>query len=208
MAIEAGASATMLKDLVVLQVIADTIDKKLIDAIRFAPLARIGTTLSGNAGDEITLPAYSYVGMAEDVNEGEDIPIKKLSQTTEKVKVSKIGMGIRFTDEALLSGNANDIADEAAMQIVISIADKLEDKLLKAMSTSAMLISPVSGSGGAGAVADAMLSFGEDIEGEKALVVPPAFYNALLHSEGWIPNTEIGADIIIRGTVGAVYGRT
>lgn len=196
----------MLKDLVVLQVIADTIDKKLIDAIRFAPLARIGTTLSGNAGDEITLPAYSYVGMAEDVNEGEDIPIKKLSQTTEKVKVSKIGMGIRFTDEALLSGNANDIADEAAMQIVISIADKLEDKLLKAMSTSAMLISPVSGSGGAGAVADAMLSFGEDIEGEKALVVPPAFYNALLHSEGWIPNTEIGADIIIRGTVGAVYG--
>lgn len=196
----------MLKDLVVPQVIADTVDNKLINAIRFAPLAKIDTTLSGNAGDEITLPAYSYVGMAADVNEGEDIPIKKLSQTTEKVKVSKIGMGIRFTDEALLSGNANDIADEAAKQIVTSIADKLEDKLLKAMSATATLTSPVSGNGGAGAVADAMLAFGEDIEGEKVLVVPPVFYNTLLHSEGWIPNTEIGADIIIRGTVGAVYG--
>ena len=28
----------------------------------------------------------------------------------------------------------------------------------------------------------------------------------MLNSKGWIPNTELGAEIIIKGTVGAVYG--
>ena len=203
----ATSNTTMLEDLFVPEVIADKIDKKLIDSIRFAPLARIDTTLVGRDGDELTMPAYDYIGMAEDVAEGTDIPIKKLNMTTEKVKVSKIGLGVQFTDEALLSGNANDIAEEAAMQIVTSINDKLEDKLIKSMSTTATLTATIPSSGNAASgVAEALMQFGEDIDGEKVLVVPPSYYGRLLKSDGWIPNTELGAEIIIRGTVGAVYG--
>lgn len=200
------SNTTLLEDLFVPQVVADVIDKKLIDAIRFSPLAKIDTTLVGRDGDELTMPAYDYIGMAEDVAEGADIPIKKLNQTTEKVKVSKIGLGVQFTDEALLSGNANDIAEEAANQIVTSINDKVEDKLIKAMSTTATLTSPATGTDGASDVAKALMLFGEDIDGQKVLVVPPSFYEKLLNSKGWIPNTELGAEIIIKGTVGAVYG--
>lgn len=201
------ANTTMLTDLFVPEVVADVIDKKLIDAIRFAPLARIDTTLVGRDGDELTMPAYDYVGMAEDVAEGADIPIKKLNQTTEKVKVSKIGLGVQFTDEALLSGNANDIAEEAAKQVVTSINDKLENKLLTAMSTTATLTSTIASSDdGATGIATALQKFGEDIDGEKILVVPPEYYTRLLNSKGWIPNTEMGAEIIVRGTVGMVYG--
>lgn len=203
----ATSNTTMLEDLFAPEVVADVIDGKLIDAIRFAPLAKIDTTLVGRDGDELTMPAYDYIGMAEDVAEGADIPIKKLNQTTTKVKVSKIGLGVQFTDEALLSGNANDIAEEAAKQIVTSINDKLEDKLIKAISASATLTSAVAASDdGASGVAKALMQFGEDIDGEKVLVVPPSYYEKLLNSKGWIPNTELGAEIIIRGTVGAVYG--
>lgn len=201
------SNTTMLEDLFVPQVVADVIDKKLTDGIRFAPLARIDTTLVGRDGDELTMPAYDYIGVAEDVAEGADIPIKKLNQTTEKVKVSKIGLGVQFTDEALLSGNANDIAEEAAMQVVTAINDKLENKLLNAMSTTATLTSTVSADDdGATGIAQALLKFGEDIDGEKVLIVPPEYYGRLLNSKGWIPNTELGAEIIVRGTVGAVYG--
>lgn len=201
------SNTTTLADLFVPEVVADVIDKKLIDAIRFAPLAKIDTTLVGRDGDELTMPSYDYVGMAADVEEGTDIPIKKLNQTTEKVKVSKIGLAVQFTDEALESGNANDIAEEAATQVVSSINDKLESKLINAMSTSATLTSSIAlADDGATGIATALQKFGEDIDGEKVLVVPPAYYGRLLNSKGWIPNTEMGAEIIVRGTVGMVYG--
>lgn len=201
------SNTTMLEDLFAPQVVADLIEKKLIDAIRFAPLAKIDTTLVGRDGDELTMPAYDYVGMAEDVEEGADIPIKKLNQTTEKVKVSKIGLGVQFTDEALLSGNANDIAIEAAKQVVLAINDKIESKLMTAMSTGATLKSDIAlTDDGATGIAEALQKFGEDIDGEKVLVVPPSYYGRLLKAKGWIPNTELGANIIVRGTVGAVYG--
>lgn len=201
------SNTTMLQDLFDPQVVADEIDKKLIDGIRFAPLARIDDTLVGRDGDEITLPAYNYIGDAADVAEGGDIPIAKLTQTTEKVKVSKIGKGVQFTDESLLAGNANSIATEATGQVVTAINSTLENKLIKAMSTTATLTSTVAlADDGATGVATALEKFGEDIDGDKVLVVPPAYYGRLLNSKGWIPNTEMGADIIIRGTVGMVYG--
>lgn len=203
----ATEKTTMLSDLFVPEVVADVIDKKLIDAIRFAPLAKIDTTLVGRDGDELTMPSYDYIGAAEDVAEGADIPIKKLNQTTEKVKVSKIGLAVQFTDEALLSGNDNDIAEEAATQIVTAINDKLENKLINAMSTTSTLTSTIAiNDDGATGIATALQQFGEDIDGEKVLVVPPVYYGRLLNSKGWAPNTEAGADIMIRGEVGKVYG--
>ena len=50
---------TKLQHLVDPEVVADIINRKLIDAIRFAPLARIDNTLVGRAGDELTMPFYA-----------------------------------------------------------------------------------------------------------------------------------------------------
>ena len=203
----ATSNTTLLSDLLDPQVVADYIDKKLIDFIRFAPLAKIDTTLVGRPGDEVTLPQYNYVGAAEAVAEGADIPIAKLTQSTSKVKVSKIGRAVQFTDEALLSAYNNDIAEEAAKQVVMAINDKLENDLLASMNTSAVLESTIFPNHSvADDVADALVKFGEDIDGEKVILVDPNLYGRLIKSDGWIPNTEIGADIIIRGSVGSVFG--
>lgn len=206
----ATSNATLLADLFVPQVVADEIDKKLVDAIRFAPLAVIDTTLVGRPGDELTMPSYEYIGDAEAVAEGEDIPIKKLSQDTEKVKVSKIGRAVEFSDEALISGYGN-VAEEVAKQVVVAINSKLEADLIKEMSTKATLTSTLDLTAAGGKnitheIADALAKFGEDIDGEKVLLVPPAVYTALIKSDGWIPNTEAGANILISGTVGTIFG--
>lgn len=202
----ATSNTTLLSDLLDPQVVADYIDKKLIDGIRFAPLARIDTTLVGRPGDEVTLPFYKYISPAEAVSEGQDIPISKLTQDKTKVKVSKIGRAVQFTDEALLSAYNNDIAEEAASQVVMAISDKVEIDLLAQMSTKSVLDATIDLSKPVDGVADALAEFGEDIDGQKVLLCDPKLYTALVKSDGWIPNTETGADILIRGSVGQVLG--
>lgn len=202
----ASANATLLADLFDPQVVADYIDLKLIDAIRFSPLAKIDNSLVGRPGDELTLPQYTYVGDAVAVNEGADIPIAKLTQTTKTVKVTKIGRAVEFSDEALLSGYNNDVAEEAARQVVVAVNSKVEADLIAKMDTDAVLTATATGSNPADDVADALTLFGEDIDGDKVIVIPPSFYASLRKSSSWIPNTEIGANAIIRGTVGMVHG--
>ena len=50
---------TKLANLIDPEVLADYINKKLIDNIVFAPLAEVDTTLVGAPGDTIKFPAYA-----------------------------------------------------------------------------------------------------------------------------------------------------
>lgn len=204
----ATSNATLLQDLFVPEVVADAIDKKLVDAIRFAPLAVIDNTLVGRPGDELTMASYEYVGDAEAVAEGADIPIAKLSQDSVKVKVAKIGKAVEFSDEALLSGYDNDIAEEAAKQVVVAINSKLEADLIAKMSTDSKLTGSIDLKAGnvTHSIAEALTAFGEDMEGEKVLLVSPAVYTSLLKSDAWIPGTEAGANVIMSGVVGTIFG--
>ena len=203
----ASQNATFLADLIDPQVLADYIEQKLIKNIVFAPLAKIDRTLTATAGSTLTFPAYtSYVGAAEAVAEGTDIPISKLGATTKEVKVSKIGRAVEFTDEAQLSGYG-DIVEEATSQIVKSIADGVEDRLLTAMDNVTTLTHTIAaGTGAADGIADALTKFKEDIAGPKVIVIPNTFYASIRKANGWIPGTEIAADAIIRGTVGMIHG--
>ena len=202
----AGVNATKLTNMVNPQVLADFIDKKLVNAIRLSPLATIDDTLVGRPGDTLTLPSFNYIGDAEAVNEGADISISKLTTSTTSVQVSKIGKAVEITDEALLSGAGN-IMDEVSKQILTAINSGVEGALISAMSTSATLSKNIADADDAAdAIADALTLFGEDIDGEKALIIPADFYAKLRKTKSWVPNTEVGADMLIRGVVGMVHG--
>ena len=197
---------TYLADLIDPEVLAAFIDKKLVDYIRLAPLARIDRSLVGRPGDEISLPSYTYIGDSEAVSEGTDIPVAKLTQSVAKVKVSKFGKAVAFTDEAMLSG-AGDIANEASKQVLVSMNSGVEVALTQNMRTNATLTGTITAANDpAEDIADALTKFGEDIDGQKALVIPPEFYAKLRKSKNWIPNTEIGADALIKGRIGMVQG--
>lgn len=202
----AGANATLLTNLIDPEVLADFIDKKLVDSIRLSPLATVDNTLVGKPGDEITLPSFNYIGDAVDVAEGQDIPIAQLTTSSTKVKVAKIGKAVEISDEAILSG-AGDVVNEAGKQILTALNSGIESALIRDINNRASLTASIAASGDASeGIADALLNFGEDIDGDKVLVVPPAFSTRLRKSKSWVPNTEIGADIIVRGTVGMVHG--
>ena len=200
---------TYLSDLFNPQVVADLIDTKLTNNMVFAPLARIDTTLQGRAGNTVTMPYYSYIGKASTVSEGYDIPLSKLTQTTTSVTIVKYGKAVQITDEAVLSGYGDPL-DEAATQIALSIDDAIDDALLAALAANSASAQNYATSDSSVALAPAdiplaLAKFGEDMEGEKALLVTPDFY-AKLVGENWIPASEIAADVRIRGAVGLAYG--
>jgi len=197
-------NATKLANLFNPEVVADIVESKLVDAIRFAPLAKIDTTLVGRAGDTITLPSYGYIGDAEVVAEGEDIPIGQLTQSTKEVTIHKLGKGVQLTDEAALSGYGDPIG-EAANQIVLAIASQADNEMLSALG-GATLTHSAGSALTADAIADALIKFGEDIDGDKVIVMDPASYGAIRKTDDWIPNTEMGAEMIVRGAVGMIHG--
>lgn len=200
-------ATTFLSDLIDPQVISDYIDKKLIDNIRLSPLANINTDLVGNPGDILTVPSFNYSGAATIVAEGATIPVSKITQSSTTVKVQKIAKAIAFTDEAQISGFNNDIARVAGDQVVMGINDKVEQLLIAAMASKATLTHTIATStNAADGVADALAKFGEDMDGEGVLVIPPTFYSRIRKANGWIPGTEMAAQAIIRGTIGMIHG--
>lgn len=201
-----NANATLLTNLVNPQVLGDMISSKLVDAIKFAPLAVMDTTLSAQPGNTITLPSFVYIGDATDVAEGTDIPIAKLTTSTATATVKKAGRGVEITDEAVLSGYGNPVA-EAQSQLLLAIASKIDNDMLATLGGVAVgMTVPLTAVMTADNIADALVKFGEDIDGPKVILVNPTAYATLRKADDWLPASEIAASIIISGTVGQIHG--
>lgn len=198
------STGTYLANLFNPQVVGDMLNVKLTDAIKLAPLAVIDTTLEGRPGDTVTLPYYAYIGDAQLVAEGADISISQLTEQTKSVKIKKFGKGVQLTDEAVLSGYGDPIG-QATMQLALSIASAVDNDLLAALDANTV-VHKITQATTPDDIADALTLFGEDLDGEKVLLTNADGYATLRKSNKWIPNTEIGADIIIRGTVGMIHG--
>ena len=178
------------------EVLANYVDVKLIDNIVFAPLATVDTTLVGAPGDTIKFPSYSYIGMADDLNEASAI-------STVSVKIKEAGKGVEITDTAILSAYGNPV-DEIGMQLVKSIADKVDNDWLTTLASIASArtkaVSTVMD------ISDALEFYGEDIDGQKALVIPPALYTAIRNTKDWAPASEFAAGALVKGSVGRIFG--
>lgn len=197
---------TYLTDLFDPQVIGDRINKKLFDAIRFSPLATRYDNLVGRPGSTITLPYYNAIQVASLVPEGTDVPISKLTEATKEVTIAKYGIGVQITDEAILSSYGDPVG-EGINQIVQSIAAAVDNNLLSIMSSQAAAgMTTDAAALTADGIASALTLFGEDIDGEKVILVSPANYEIIRKANGWIPGTEVAASMIIRGTVGMIHG--
>ena len=54
--------------------------------------------------------------------------------------------------------------------------------------------------------ANALEKFGEDIDGQKALLVPPSVYTLIRNTKDWAPASEFAAGALVRGAVGQIFG--
>ena len=122
-------ATTLLANMVNPQVMADMIEQKYVDLMKFAPLATIDTTLQGRPGNTITLPNFTYIGDAATLNENTNLTLNVLATSTANVTIHKIAKGVEITDEAVLSG-FGDPYGEAVDQIALAIASQLDNEVL------------------------------------------------------------------------------
>ncbi|MGL5973396.1 MAG: N4-gp56 family major capsid protein, partial [Oscillospiraceae bacterium] len=163
---------TKIENIINPQVMADMINENLESQMKFSSLCKIDKVLNGRAGDKVTLPKYAYIGDAIDVGEGQAIPVETLTATTEQVNVKKAGKGIELTDEAVLSGYGDPMG-ESAFQLSLSIANKVDNDVLDCLAKikTNMTIGDGSKKLDSDFIADALVKFGEDIYGDKVLII-------------------------------------
>lgn len=202
-------ATTLLSNLVNPQVLSDMINTKLVDLMRFAPLATIDYTLQGAPGNAITLPTYSYIGDAAVLNENSELTPVALTASTVTATIHKIAKGVEITDEALLSAYGSP-EDEISKQLALALASKMDNEMLVVLNSiaSGMTQTPAASTGVAPSDINlALEKFGEDIDmAEKVCVVAPALYTQLRTTTGWLPASEISANRLIKGSVGEAYG--
>lgn len=199
---------TMLTNLINPQVMGDYIRSKLVESIKFTPLAKVDTTLAGQAGNTITLPKYAYIGDATDVGEGEAIPITNLSATSTTATVKKAAKGVDITDEAALSAYGDPIG-EISTQIATALAQKVDNDCAEALAgIKAAMTVDVSATEiiSAKAIANALVKFGEDLEGRKILLIAPAQLAQLREDADYINGSEIATGMLMSGSIGMIWG--
>lgn len=193
--------AVKLNNLIDPQVLADYLDVKLMDAIKFAPLCAVRNDLVGKPGDTLTLPKYGFIGIAEDVEEGEDIPMAELASTSVDVKVKKAGKGVTITDEAILSAYG-DPEDEIAKQLLMSIAGKVDNDCAEAFRQATMQVTAAKFD--KYVISDMMAKFGEDIEEEMTALINPAHLAELRRDADFVQVNQ--GQVIMNGEVGRLFG--
>lgn len=197
---------TKLENMVDPQVLAEMIREKLEAKIRFAPLANVDNTLVGQPGSTITVPKWKYIGDAEVVAEGEAIDLTKLESETEDFTIQKAAKGVEITDEAVLSGYGDPVG-EAGDQLMISIAQKVDNDALEALDSTGLEYSSADGIT-FDAVDEAQAIFNDEDDEPMVLVANPKDVSKLRKTAGedWTRASELGDNIIVNGVFGEVLG--
>ncbi|MEA5269362.1 N4-gp56 family major capsid protein [Clostridium perfringens] len=196
---------TKISDIINPQVMADMISAKIPKKIRVAPFAKIDDTLQGRPGDTITIPAYAYIGDAEDVAEGEKAGTVKLTATTKTAKVKKVMKAVSITDEAVLSGYGNPVG-EANNQLALSVSSKVDndclDEVLKATTKTHDLsnTAPISYEG----IVDAIDLFDEEENAAKVMFINPKQVTQLRKDPNFISTDKYPGHTIVSGEIGKI----
>lgn len=187
------------------EVMADMVSSKLPEMIKFAPLAYVEKELVGVPGDTLTVPKWTYSGDATDIEEGEAIPVDQIGTKKQTMTIKQTGKAVEITDKAALTAHG-DIYTEAANQITLAIANKVDNDIITVAKTATQNITeaPISVAN----IDKALAIFNDEDDAKYVALVNPKDAIKLRADAGqnWLRGSEIGADIIISGTFGEVAG--
>lgn len=195
-------NGTKLAQLINPEVMADMVSAKADKKVRVLPYAKVDTTLQGQAGDTISIPKYGYIGEAVEVAEGEDIPVRQMSVSSEQHTIKKAGIGGVLTDEAVLSGYGNPVG-ELTNQMATSIAGKCDTDAYEEL-VKAPTIYNGTGVISYNEIVNAIDLFEEETNTEKAIFVHPKQATQLRLDANFIDKSKYGNEVMVDGEIGMV----
>ena len=198
------ANETKLTNMVNPQVLGAMISARLPKAIKFTQIAKVDNTLVGVPGSEITLPSFNYIGAAEDVAEGAAVTPSVMTTSTKKATIKKAVKAVDLTDEAKLSSYGDPVAQRAA-QLAKSIADKVDNDILAALSGATLVATNANKISYEG-IMDAIDKLAEEDAQEKVIFIAPSQLTALRKEDKFYDKSKYGNDVIMTGEVGMVGG--
>ena len=192
--------ATKRTNLIDPQVLGAYLDVKLINAVKLSPLVNVDNTLVGQPGSTLDLPKYEYIGIADgDIPEGQAMVPVALNATKEPVTVKKAGKAVSISDEAMLAAYGDPV-NEIGNQLLLAMADRIETDLYAEMAKAKLTHDAAAFN--KDAVADALVKFGEDIDGEMYLFIAPKDFAELRKDQDFI-HVDNG---VITGERGMIHG--
>lgn len=200
------ANETRIADVVVPEVMADMVRTDLPHNLVFAPLLSLDTRLEGVPGNTITVPKWGLIGIAEEVAELGAIPYEKLTTSKTTMTIKKIGKGVHFSDEALLSGYGDPLG-EGVHQLSLAIARKIDADVLTELKKATLKLDKKAVPLSYDVVADALVKFGEKINVPRVMFITPEQYAVLRKDEKFLALKDMaGKPILMSGAIGEICG--
>nr|DAX75935.1 MAG TPA: major capsid protein [Caudoviricetes sp.] len=195
---------TKIANLVNPEVMGDMIAAKLPKKLQVIPFATIDRTLEGVPGDTITVPSYTYIGDAEDVNEGVEAGVVVLGTSTKKATIKKAMKAVDLTDEAVLSGYGNPVGN-AENQLALSIASKIDNDAMDALlKTNTRKFDSKTKAISYDVIVDAIDLFEEEVNTEKAMFVNPKQVTTLRKDPNFISADKYPNQVVMTGEIGTI----
>lgn len=205
-------ATTKLENIINPEVMADMISAKLPKALKAKGFMKVDTTLTGKAGNTITVPQYAYIGEAADLAEGAAGTVTQLTATEKEYTIKKAVKNVELTDEAVLSGYGDPVG-EVTRQLTMAIEDKIDSDgiaVLEAITSSspagANYVTSTETAYNYEMVCDGLdaLPNSEDEGEDLYLLIPKAGIKALRRDDRFIDKNN--GEILGTGVVGSVAG--
>ena len=195
---------TKIANLVNPQVMGDMVAAKLPKKLRVAPFATIDRTLVGVPGNTITVPSYTYIGDAEDVNEGVEAGVVTLGTSTKTATIKKAMKAVELTDEAVLSGYGDPVGN-TENQLALAVASKIDNDALDALlATNTRKYDSKTKAISYEVIVDAIDLFEEEVNTEKVMFVNPKQVTTLRKDPNFISADKYPANVVLTGEIGTI----
>lgn len=195
---------TKIANLVNPQVMGDMVAAKLPKKLRVAPFATIDRTLVGVPGNTITVPSYTYIGDAEDVNEGVEAGVVTLGTSTKTATIKKAMKAVELTDEAVLSGYGDPVGN-AENQLALAVASKIDNDALDALlATNTRKYDSKTKAINYDVIVDAIDLFEEEVNTEKVMFINPKQVTTLRKDPNFISADKYPANVVLTGEIGTI----
>ena len=195
---------TKIANLVNPEVMGDMIAAKLPKKLQVIPFAAIDRTLEGVPGNTIKVPSYTYIGDAEDVNEGVEAGVVVLGTSTKTATIKKAMKAVELTDEAVLSGYGDPVGN-AENQLALAIAAKIDNDAMDALlKTNTRKFDSKTKAISYDVIVDAIDLFEEESNTEKVMFVNPKQVTTLRKDPNFISADKYPNNVVMTGEIGMI----